>query len=676
MTKRFPWYMVALAALIGVAMLLLAAGPAEGAEHYIRAGATGTADGSDWTNAWTNIPAMASISRGDTYYVADGNYVKAGTTVFDKATDGTSAITFKKATASDHGVAVDWDAGYGDGEAVFGSTNSTMVWQVRTGYWTFDGAFGGDPGVWTDTHGFRLYEKWSNSNSEGLLDIGDASSETELYNVTASHIYFDVNGPGTSRPRCINVRGMYPSGIEWTDSHESHYEKGVTNFTVDHCWFGEGSPQTITTVFGTNFTFEYNYFEENYSDTSAHGTAWMVYGTWNVIFRYNWVRNTTGTAMLDMKTGRSFTVENWKVYGNVFFWEPDFEDSLENTAGIGPVYGAVGEFCRHHIGVQAGGITAITKANPAQITLSHWPVGLDYVAGASGTPSFHDGDTIGIEDVGGMTSLNHQYFTVSNSDFHLATSSPWGTYGTFTIDCDTSAYPDYTSGGYVWTNKWTDGKINGLRFYNNTIVHVVRWVHRSRMMDYKGGIQTYDGNDNDVKNNLWYDCGKVYMQSCNLWVAGSLSHGTDGNDLQWDYGVYADAPPYGFTKGTNDQVVTTAAGNVANPFKGYPAGDGPTHDFSLDPNTLGGAAAKDRGYALDAEYNTDMFGHTRGSDGGWDIGAIEFQEDELPAGNNAPVLAAIGNKTVAANGTVSFTATADPTGGDGFALPAGICNLI
>ena len=40
--------------------------------YYIRGGATGTNDGSDWTNAWTDLPA--SLERGATYYVAAGRY--------------------------------------------------------------------------------------------------------------------------------------------------------------------------------------------------------------------------------------------------------------------------------------------------------------------------------------------------------------------------------------------------------------------------------------------------------------------------------------------------------------------------------------------------------------------------------------------------------------------------
>src|SRR5687768_17254029 len=55
-----------------VALCLFAASAALAADRYVRQGATGSGNGSDWTNAYTSLPA--SLVRGDTYYVADGTY--------------------------------------------------------------------------------------------------------------------------------------------------------------------------------------------------------------------------------------------------------------------------------------------------------------------------------------------------------------------------------------------------------------------------------------------------------------------------------------------------------------------------------------------------------------------------------------------------------------------------
>ena len=58
--------------------------------HYIRPGATGT--GSDWANALGALPSR--LTRGDTYYLADGKY---GNYEFNDKESGTLFIYIKKA---------------------------------------------------------------------------------------------------------------------------------------------------------------------------------------------------------------------------------------------------------------------------------------------------------------------------------------------------------------------------------------------------------------------------------------------------------------------------------------------------------------------------------------------------------------------------------------------------
>ncbi|HPN54805.1 MAG TPA: hypothetical protein PLB52_02625, partial [Candidatus Moranbacteria bacterium] len=79
------------------------------ADYYVRADATGSNNGSDWTNAYTALPATLDRgTNGSTYYIADGNYEGY---LFDSTTaavDGTKIITIKKATASVHGSEIGW----------------------------------------------------------------------------------------------------------------------------------------------------------------------------------------------------------------------------------------------------------------------------------------------------------------------------------------------------------------------------------------------------------------------------------------------------------------------------------------------------------------------------------------------------------------------------------------
>ena len=91
---------------------------------YVRAGATGTGSGTDWTNAYGTLPDP--LVRGTTYYVADGSYAAY---TFNDAASGTTAITVVKATAADHGTGTGWLATYGDGASTFASLRI-----VSTGY--------------------------------------------------------------------------------------------------------------------------------------------------------------------------------------------------------------------------------------------------------------------------------------------------------------------------------------------------------------------------------------------------------------------------------------------------------------------------------------------------------------------------------------------------------------
>ena len=78
-----------------IVFCLLGAAFIHAANHFVRQGATG--NGSDWINAcadFTGPCAVASLVRGDTYYVADGSY--AGRT-WNRAESGVSVITIKKA---------------------------------------------------------------------------------------------------------------------------------------------------------------------------------------------------------------------------------------------------------------------------------------------------------------------------------------------------------------------------------------------------------------------------------------------------------------------------------------------------------------------------------------------------------------------------------------------------
>src|SRR5690242_6729684 len=118
-----------------VLLLLMIVGvlPASAANHFVRAGATGTGSGADWTNACADFSgscAVSSLVRGDTYYVAAGTYASH---TWNRAASGTSVITIKRATAADHGTDTGWSSTF-DAQVTWGYNQ-----QFTTGFWVFDG---------------------------------------------------------------------------------------------------------------------------------------------------------------------------------------------------------------------------------------------------------------------------------------------------------------------------------------------------------------------------------------------------------------------------------------------------------------------------------------------------------------------------------------------------------
>ena len=99
--------------------------------------------GLDWNNAWRQLPS--SLTRGYTYYFADGTY---NSYTFDDAPSATY-ITVKKATGADHGTDTGWQSSYGDGVASFSNcafSNTSYIildGQVEDGFTLIKQGLGG-----------------------------------------------------------------------------------------------------------------------------------------------------------------------------------------------------------------------------------------------------------------------------------------------------------------------------------------------------------------------------------------------------------------------------------------------------------------------------------------------------------------------------------------------------
>ncbi|WP_157272387.1 hypothetical protein [Azohydromonas aeria] len=276
------------------ALVLIAAGLmpafASAANIYVRAGATGAGNGSDWANAYTALPS--TLVRGNTYYVAAGSY--AGRT-FSTAASGTTPITIKKATVADHGTNTGWNDAYGTGQAQF-----TSGLRFTSPYWVIDGQTGGgQANNWMGAFGFKVTER---GDANAILNFQSGGSF-----VTVRHVSLVGKGSVSS------------SGGSMSNDAVAVY--GASNVTISH-YHMTGIGRCPFFISPRNFVAEHGWVEKYYGSSAVHSEIASIWGfagsVGDTTFRHNLFTDVQSTGGL-MWDNSSNTSARLMVYGNVFY---------------------------------------------------------------------------------------------------------------------------------------------------------------------------------------------------------------------------------------------------------------------------------------------------------------------------------------------------------------------
>jgi len=310
-------------------LILLLASPSFAANHYIRDGASG--DGSDWTNAWDDLPS--TLVRGDTYYIADGNY---GGYTFDDADSGATYIYIKKATASAHGTDTGWSSAYGDGQAVF-----TGQWLIRTNYLDIDGVTGGGPTNWEGPHGIKkLVSPYSTkpANRGVYFDTGGKGNYVNFKHIEMAFTEIPPDtypsGECSGENNCNNWEGALV--VSW-------YGSNPVNISYSWLHLSTGAGQISLVPSGSGWTVEYSKLGDNYGNSAQHGEIiGLGAGSGSgLILRYNYFykwRSSGGVTCL----GDGNTMQNVSIYGNIFdHTETTTEAWYTIACGWGDSYGLI-----------------------------------------------------------------------------------------------------------------------------------------------------------------------------------------------------------------------------------------------------------------------------------------------------------------------------------------------
>jgi hypothetical protein len=254
----------------------------------------GTGSGAAWNDALDDLPA--TMTRGNTYYVADGSY--AGY-LFDDAESGTTTITVKKATVADHGTATGWSDAYGDGTATF-----TGSFDFARDYYIVNGVTRNESDWKSQVYGFRL--------------TGSVSSWALNFPPGGDHIsvsYLDIGGTLGS---VFGGGGFNPNeGFYFVNNGGTSFD-----FTASHCFVHNC---TLVQLAGADtVVIEYCYFLDMWAKECIRGQDRAKNGTIRYCIFQDTTRDTglpgeTGTAPIAIWDGGSGDFDNWDIYGNVFF---------------------------------------------------------------------------------------------------------------------------------------------------------------------------------------------------------------------------------------------------------------------------------------------------------------------------------------------------------------------
>lgn len=433
-------------------VLLLVSVNLEAANRYVRSAASGANNGTSWTDAYTSMPTP---SRGNTYYVAEGNYTNW---IFTTAESGTTPIIIRKATPADHGTSTGWDDTYGDEPVLiydgidFGSD-----------YWYFDGA---TRTGWTTGYGFRIIHD----------GIGIHIYNTAC-NVTVTNVEVRGHGPdgGQGWERNCNVYGsddstnlVFTSCLMTNSGAQPFFLPNVDYCVITNCWVANN---------------------ENYNgdpEQHAEGT-YISTGIGDVVCNSIWV-DIEGTGVI-MIAG-----SNHKVFGNLIYFTGDINVSNGTIAGWSGFNLVDSVIYNNTVIIPAGGSLDKTVgfANWTTVSGSYAYNNLIYVEGSRADWGFH-------------ASLTHDYNWFygagSQSETHIQNGSgdPFTDLAgyDFTLTADTTAGTDVGSEYSVDMNgvtrsTWTRGAFQYSGAYNGPVYCV-------------GPSATGDGSGSDWTNLMAFN---------------------------------------------------------------------------------------------------------------------------------------------------------------------------
>jgi hypothetical protein len=288
----------AITASCTVAATFSASTAGNGSSHYVLKGATGSNNGSSWTNAWSELSQIgwSSVACGDTIWIGGGTYTTALT--INKTCTASTPLTIQSVLSTDSVAAA--AAGYTS--AVLGKVvilNATV--NLGGGaFVTLNGRVG-TPSL----NNFGISVQCNDTSGlKGCNAFSGAGSGT-LTNFTVTHV--EMYGP----PCVLNedCGGSGASGFNVAPSSNK-----VVNLLLDHDWIHRWG-EAIRTCNWSNAIIQYTDIDTTHNDGPQHEDVMYNYAQTNLTMRYNRIWGSPNDGIFFDFGGTN----GFYFYGNVFY---------------------------------------------------------------------------------------------------------------------------------------------------------------------------------------------------------------------------------------------------------------------------------------------------------------------------------------------------------------------
>lgn len=269
-------------------------------DWYVRKAATGSNNGTSWTNAWQdfNNISFSSVACGDTIWVAGGTYT--GSMTINKTCSAGNVLTIKRVLSSDSvpASAAGWDSSF-DSQVVNQNGGVTM----QGSYWTIDGRVG------DAAKGVAYGMQWIWPTKTGTAFSNSSGTQSHI---TLTHL--EIYGPV-----CVsnNGNGSFGSGTCSGNTWGINLNQGSgnSNFLLDHIWVHRWA-EVIRPYQTTNLTIQYSYIGDSAYTPADHNDCMYASDPFSgLTFRYNRVYSCSNQGLWFDNNG----VVNAVIYDNIFY---------------------------------------------------------------------------------------------------------------------------------------------------------------------------------------------------------------------------------------------------------------------------------------------------------------------------------------------------------------------